>query len=100
VGGGFAPLWSRNGREIFYRNATSVMAVEIQTSPTFNASTPAVLFGLGDYILAGTRGIRYDVAPDGRFLFLKDANGGAGSLDRVVLVQHWFEELQRLVPRN
>jgi serine/threonine-protein kinase len=100
VGGGFAPLWSRNGREIFYRNATSVMAVEVQTSPAFNAGTPTVLFGLGDYVLAGTRGIRYDVAPDGRFLFLKDDNGGSGSLDRVVLVQHWFEELQRLVPRN
>jgi serine/threonine-protein kinase len=100
LGGGQAPLWSRNGREIFYRNTTSVMAVEIQTSPALSAGTPTVLFGLGDYVLAGTRGVGYDVAPDGRFLFLKDETGGTGSHDHAVLVQHWFEELQRLVPRN
>ena len=58
-----------------------------------------MLFGLGDYVLAGSRGIRYEVAPDGRFLLLKDETGGRGS-ERVIVVQHWFEELGRLVPVN
>jgi eukaryotic-like serine/threonine-protein kinase len=97
VGGGFAPLWSRDGREIFYRSATSVLAVEVQSAPRFEAGTPSVLFGLGDYVLAGPRGMRYDVAPDGRFLLLKNEQGNAESL-HIVLVQHWFNELRRLVP--
>jgi hypothetical protein len=49
-----------------------------------------------DYVLPGTRGIKYDVAPDGRFLLLKDSGTG-GSQDRVVLVQNWTEELKRRV---
>ena len=97
VGGGFAPLWSADGREIHYRSATDMMAVKVQTSPTLTLSQPEVLFSLGDYVLPGTRGIKYEVAPDGRFLLLKDSGGGL-SQDRVVLVQHWTEELNRLVP--
>jgi Tol biopolymer transport system component len=96
-GGGFAPLWSKDGREIYYRNDRSLMAVAITTTPTFTAAPPEALFRLSGYVLAGTRGIRYDVAPDGRFLMLKDEDG-RDTRDRIVVVQHWFEELGRLVP--
>jgi Tol biopolymer transport system component len=96
VGGGFAPLWSHDGRELFYRNNMSLMAVAVDTKPTFSAGTPQILFGLGDFVLAGTRGIRYDVAPDGRFLLLKSDSGA--SQDRIVVVQHWTDELRQLVP--
>jgi serine/threonine-protein kinase len=99
VGGGFAPLWSKDGGEIFYRSATNLMAVAVQTSPRFEAGTPTVLFGLGDYVLAGPRGLRYDVAPDGRFLLLKDERGNTPSA-HLVLVQHWFDELRRAVSTN
>ena len=96
VGGGFAPLWSANGQEIYYRNDRSLMAVAVKTTPGFSPSAPQSLFRLAGYVLAGTRGIRYDVAPDGRFLLLKD-EVGRETRDRVVVVQHWFQELERLV---
>ncbi|HUF47769.1 MAG TPA: protein kinase [Vicinamibacterales bacterium] len=95
-GSGFAPLWSHDGRQIFYRSPTSLMAVSIRTSPTFGTSTPRPLFSLADYVLAGTRGIRYDVAPDGRFLMLKDDTGVSAAQSRVIVVQNWFTELERL----
>jgi hypothetical protein len=76
------------------------MVVQVQTSPRFIAGTPSVLFGLGDYVMAGARGLRYDVTPDGRFLLLKDETGSTGSQEHVVLVQHWFDELRRLVPAD
>jgi hypothetical protein len=98
-GGGFAPLWSADGREIHYRSATDMMAVTVQTAPTLELGQPVALFSLGDYVLPGTRGIKYEVAPDGRFLLLKDSGGGL-SQDQVVLVQHWTEELKRLAPAN
>jgi hypothetical protein len=98
VGGGFAPLWSRDGTELFCRSNTSLMAVAVQTSPRLVAGPPAPLFGLGDYVLAGARGLRYDLTEDGRFLLLKDETGNTGSQEHVVLVQHWFDELRRLVP--
>ena len=98
VGGGFAPLWSPDGKEIYYRNATGMMAVKVSTSPVLEIKAPEVLFRLIDYVLPGTRGIKYEVAPDGRFLMLKDSGGR--SQDRIVLVQNWTEELKRLVPSN
>ena len=98
-GGGFAPLWSREGREIFYRNASSIVAVQIQTDPVFRVMTSSPLFNLGGYVLAGQRGIRYDVGPDGRFLLLKnDSPADVGLRRNIVLVQNWTEELKRLVP--
>jgi len=99
AGGGFAPLWSADGREIFYRNAASIVAVKIQTEPTFSVLTSAPLFNLAGYVIAGTRGTRYDVARDGRFLLLKsDSLGDSASRQDIVVVENWFEELKRLVP--
>jgi hypothetical protein len=43
-----------------------------------------------------------DVAPDERFLMLKQSgdDGGAPAPDGLIVVQHWFEELKRRVPTN
>jgi eukaryotic-like serine/threonine-protein kinase len=96
-GGGFAPLWSPDGSEIFYRNASSMMGVQIQTNPMFRLVASRPLFNLAGYVLAGQRGIRYDVGPDGRFLLLKNNVPATDSIRKIVVVQNWFEELRRLV---
>ena len=48
-------------------------------------------------------GRTYDVARDGRrFLMIKEVRE-PGEVDRpalIVVIQHWFEELKRLVPVN
>jgi hypothetical protein len=98
-GGGSAPFWSPDGREIFYRNASSIVAAQVVTEPGFRVVTSGALFNLAGYVFAGQRGIRYDVAPDGRFLLLKnDSPDGVAARRSIVVVQHWTEELKRLVP--
>ena len=47
--GGDSPLWSPDGREIFYRNRNTVMAVSVKTAPTFGLETPRILFE-GTYV--------------------------------------------------
>jgi hypothetical protein len=44
----------------------------------------------------------FDVAPDGRFLMVKDGSGDAGTRtpNTLIVVQNWTEELKRLVPRK
>ena len=39
----------------------------------------------------------YDVADDGRFLAIT-LGGGSGEQPRIIIVQNWLEELERLVP--
>ena len=51
--GGTEPVWSRDGRELFYLNGDRMMAVEITTAPTFRAGTPRLLFE-GRYLSART----------------------------------------------
>jgi len=91
VDGGQTPVWARNGRELFFRKENLMMSVDISTKPGFTAERPKQLFE-GSY-LQGTGS--YDVAPDGRFLMIKDERRPSTEL---VLVQNWFTELQQRVP--
>jgi serine/threonine protein kinase len=103
--GGMQALWSRNGRELFYRSATgAVMRVAIETGATWTAAAPVMLFD-GPYYFGGGGifGRSYDVSPDGqRFLMIKQGDGSDQSAapPSIVVVQNWFEELKRLVRRN
>ena len=43
----------------------------------------------------------FDIAPDGkRFLMIKEVEGAPPPSAGIVVVQHWVEELERLVPAN
>jgi len=105
--GGEQPAWSRDGRELFYvqnggynpgRGVPTLMSVSVTTAPTFVAGTPRAVFESVDLMSAWGRG--YDVARDGgRFLLTlgKDAPTNLAPT-QMIFVQHWFEELKRLVP--
>jgi Tol biopolymer transport system component len=96
--GGSQPVWARRGDELFYRDAKgAIVGLNVRTSPTFSAETPKTLLS-ARYLIAGTGGWNYDVAPDGRFLMIKDAETERAS-SNLVIVWNWGEELQRLVPR-
>ncbi|MGH9862509.1 MAG: protein kinase domain-containing protein [Candidatus Acidiferrales bacterium] len=93
--GGTEPVWSRDGRELFYRNGNKLMAVSVQTRSGFQASTPRMLFE-GPYELGTARATNYDVAPDGqRFVMIKLDEQATGS-SQLNVVLHWFDELGRL----
>ena len=90
--GGQAPLWSRDGTELFYRASNRLMVVAVQTDPSFSRGTPQTLF-------EGTFSAGYDISPDGRFLMIKrgdELNEEASSQVNIVL--NWFEELKARVP--
>jgi serine/threonine-protein kinase len=97
VGGGTEPLWSRDGRELFYRNGQGDMvAVRVETQPVFSTGATSVLFSDTDY----RRNVvhrQYDVTADGeRFIMIRPM--GVGVESRLILVQNFFEELRRIAP--
>ena len=98
TGGGVAPVWARNGRELFYgsRPGEQLMVVDITTQPTFRAGTPRVLLEEGFRLTARGQSANYDVTADGqRFLMVQ---GGDANLTQLNVVLNWFEELLRRVP--
>ena len=102
TGGGRMPLWSRNGQELLYLTPDGVlMGVKVEPGPLWRSGTPArVLQGLYFYAGPGL-GRSFDIAPDGRhFLMIKQGGSDDAAPQNLVVVQNWFEELKRLVPRN
>jgi eukaryotic-like serine/threonine-protein kinase len=99
--GGDNPLWSRDGRELFYRRGGSVMAVAVQTEPAFKCGKPVPLFR-GTYVGLGDEH-PWDISPDGkRFLMMKEvvstAKPAAEAPRKINIVVNWFEELKQRVP--
>ena len=98
--GGRMPLWSANGRELYFSSldARQMLAVPIQPGPPLTAGGAQVIFE-GEFLAPQTGWRPYDVGPDGRFVIIR--NGGDSTRDAsvsLVVVQHWSEELTRLVP--
>jgi serine/threonine protein kinase/Tol biopolymer transport system component len=96
--GGQEPVWNPNGRELFYRSGTKIMAVDVDTRSGFSSGTPRMLFE-GTYLPTPVVVPDYDVSPDGqRFLMLKPAETQTSALTQINVVLNWFEELKRRVP--
>jgi hypothetical protein len=65
------PVWSRDGRRLFYRAGGRMMAASITTTPQFAVTGRVELFE-DKYLLAIAPHANYDVSPDGtRFLMIK-----------------------------
>lgn len=94
--GGTEPLWSLDGRELFYRNGDRLMSVIIQTQPDFQVSKARVVFK-GSYFQNPDPNRQYDIAPDGqRFVMVEDLE--LPPANRLNIVANWFGELAQLVP--
>lgn len=103
--GGEKPLWSRDGRELFYLQSDDslswrLMAVSVQTdAPAFAFSNRAAL--LDWPYLVNFPGRSHDVSLDGQqFLAIKPVISAEQeeSSRQIIITQNWIEELKRLVP--
>jgi serine/threonine protein kinase/Tol biopolymer transport system component len=96
--GGTEPVWSRDGRELFYRNGNDdLIAVEITATNTFSFGRKRVLFSAAPY-LGDPNHSNFDVHPDGeRFLMLRNVSSSGGEL---IWVENWLEELKTLLDSN
>ena len=100
--GGSCPLWSPDGRELFYVSRDySVMAVAVETKPTLSFGTPKVLFKNTNFNLSQGEGYQWDIHPDGkRFLMMKQPGATPSTAGgfKINIVLNWFEELKKRVP--
>ena len=108
-GTGFSPVWSPDGRELFYvaagPNGRAMMAVGYAGDPTFTPSRPERLFAMPRGIELGSPFRQWDVAPDGeRFVMLRETEEDPTGNDpregpaELVYVGNWFAELVERVP--
>jgi serine/threonine-protein kinase len=89
--GGLEPVWSHDGRELFYVNpATELVATEVSSSGAFAIGRQHVLFSLRGYRRHYTHRA-YDILPDNQhFLMIRNGTPPRGNL---VIVENWVGDL-------
>ena len=105
VGGGIDPVWSPDGRELFYLRTRpggppgAVMVVALETEPTVAPGRSEVLFE-GVYYRPPIVVRQYDLSPDGeRFLMITVGDQATEeAAPQIHVVLNWFEELKVRVP--
>ena len=94
------PVWSPDGRELFYNpRAGGFEVVPITTEPEFSFGNPTAL--PRPFRLTPPQGRRsYDVAPDGRIaaVILPEGSDESPGTHPLALVLNWHEELKVKVP--
>ncbi len=73
VAGGTNPLWSPDGKEIFYRQAEAIIAIPVETSPAMRTGKALPLFWMPESASSddGGAAMDWDISPDGkRFLMI------------------------------
>ena len=96
-GGGTAPLWAHNGRELFYVASGKMMVVRVNPGQPFSAESPRVLFTIPADVRAGSPfGGTFAITPDDqRFLMVRDNKWqDMAGTPALVVVQGFFDELR------
>lgn len=94
--GGREPVWSSDGRTVFYRADGVLIAAELSFTPALSVLRRTVVLRdrfQGSRVRVGAYDTAYDVWPDGRsFVF-------TGGIDRsnevMVVTSAWVDELRR-----
>ena len=102
-GGGHFPIWSRNGRELFFRGADMrLMVVEYTVrGDSFTAGKPHVWSEQPMLDLTSPPIPTYDLAPDGKRLAVilyADGTAEQKPITHVTFLLNFFDELRRRVP--
>ena len=95
ITGGNEPMWSRDGRELFYRGEgdghVRLVAATVDLGPPFRVTSRRALFLVDDYDAAQPHA-NYDVSPDGKsFVMIHRAPTG-----RLTVIQNLPELVRRL----
>ncbi|MGD8921871.1 MAG: hypothetical protein PVH24_01385, partial [Candidatus Zixiibacteriota bacterium] len=90
--GGFAPKWRADGKELyFYAEGWDMMAVSVNTQPSFEVGIPVKLFNR-TINSNGINRYRYDVSADGQ-KFLLNVRTSEADEGTFIITQNWDAEL-------
>ncbi|HJZ96345.1 MAG TPA: protein kinase [Candidatus Solibacter sp.] len=97
TGGGIQPRWRRDGKELFYFGLDGkIMAVDVKTSPRFEAGVPHPLFDPRVFAQFAQITFRYDVTADGqKFVVDRQAQVEAPESQSITVVLNWLAGLKK-----
>ncbi len=96
VNGGQQARWRIDGRELYYVEGDTLMAVSVSTESAITLGQPQPLFEAPGLVLAAAGGSGgYDVSADGqRFVTVGPVEGAAAAPPTIRIVENWHEEFR------
>ena len=88
--GGREPVWAPDGTQLYFRNGTKFMAVDVRTRPALVVGKPRLLFE-GNFVLSHHD---YGILPDGRHFIMIQPVAGKMPPAELHVVVNWSEELK------
>ncbi len=93
VNGGSEPVWTRDGRELMYREdagpGSQLVAALVRTTPAFEVRSRTLLLDIGNFAGAEDHA-NYDVHPDGgSFVMIRSPQAS-----QIHLIQNWAAQLR------
>jgi len=95
-GGGIEPLWSPDGRTLYYRRRDAIMRAAITVRDGAIERVPPTMLFTGNFATDRSGDQSWDMAPDGRFLMLRPVADERIDL-RVAL--NWIEDVRARLER-
>ena len=92
--GGCQTRWSRDGKELFYVQGETLMAVQVTTTPSFVAVSTTPLFSDPHLFFRGFDPVSYDVSADGRFVLTDSVENTKAEPPSINVVENWYEEFR------
>jgi serine/threonine-protein kinase len=89
--GGGHPVWSPDGKQLYYDNSGRMYSVPIETQPAFKAGDPATLPVSGFLQAPGNNRRQYDITADGKQFLMKFPLPL-----QIRTVPNWFTNLKRI----
>jgi serine/threonine protein kinase/Tol biopolymer transport system component len=94
VNGGTQPRWRKDGKELFYVEGDSLMAVRVSMGPTLSLGSPEKLFSSEGLRIRLGRSSNYDVTPDGQRFVLAEPVAADDREATIRVVENWFAEFE------
>ena len=99
--GGDQPVWSRDGRRIFFRGGGAIQEASFAEGSSPTVGVAQALFPDSFENPQAYGHTSYDVWPDGRFLLIQSPEAKQGTAPtEIVFVFNFFEEVKREVPTS
>ena len=96
--GGYWPVWSRDGRRLYFGRGTGVMAIDVAAGDSFAVGTPVEILPQGTlaYLLAARFPTPFDVSSDGtRFVIQRQLPQVAGVEAVAHVLLEWLQRPAR-----
>lgn len=88
------PRWSPDGKILYYRKSSQIMAVPVTTDNTFSAGVPVVI--LKSFPAQNVdSGISYDITSDGQYFVTTQPAKGV-SYKNISVVLNWTDEIRKM----